>query len=47
MTGATPDTERWRRRISEDLWGSVVPFWMEHNRDLAVVWRRSLFLIKV
>lgn len=25
--------ERWRTRISDDLWGSVVPFWMEHSLD--------------
>ncbi|MEM9382072.1 MAG: AGE family epimerase/isomerase [Planctomycetota bacterium] len=27
------DVERWRSRIAADLWGSVVPFWMEHSLD--------------
>ncbi|MDG1491301.1 MAG: AGE family epimerase/isomerase [Planctomycetota bacterium] len=33
MTQATPDPEPWRRRIADDLWGSVVPFWLEHSLD--------------
>ena len=33
MTEATPDPEPWRRRIADDLWGSVVPFWLEHSLD--------------
>ncbi len=24
---------RWRRRLSEELHGSVLPFWMEHSLD--------------
>ncbi len=29
----TPDPEPWRRRIADELWGSVVPFWLEHSLD--------------
>jgi len=33
VTEPTLDLDRWRRRLSNELWGSVVPFWMEHSLD--------------
>jgi len=30
---AGEDLARWRSRLSEELHGSVLPFWMEHSLD--------------
>ena len=36
MSAAPPDeaaVARWRDRVSEELWQSVLPFWMRHSLD--------------